>query len=54
MSRTLVKLLGLKKVYDQKGDRVSKNDKSCHICSLRPKGVFLVTYENYGTLSLHD
>ena len=35
---------------DQNGDRVSKNDKSCHICSTRQKGVF-VKYEKYGTLS---
>ena len=40
MSRTLVKLLGLVKVYDQKGDRVSKNDNNCQICCLRQKGVF--------------
>ena len=37
---------------DQNGNRVSKNDKSCHICSMRLKGV-LVTYEKYGTMFIY-
>ena len=32
------KLSGLVKVCDQIVDRVSKNDKSCHICSITLKG----------------
>ena len=34
-------------------DRVSKNDKICHICILRQKGVFLRN-EKYGTLSIYE
>ena len=37
---------------DQNGDRVSKNDESCHTCSMRLKGV-LVKFEKYGTLSMY-
>ena len=40
------------KVCDQNGDRVSKNDKSYHICSIKLKGL-LVKYEKYGTLSIY-
>ena len=36
------------KYSDQKGDRVSQNDKRCHICSIK---LFSRTYEKYGTLS---
>ena len=52
MRRSLVELSGLVKVYDQNGDSVSKNDKSCHICSMTQKGVF-AKYEKYGTLSIY-
>ena len=34
---------------DQNGDRVSMNDKSCHICILSLEGV---ENEKYGTLSI--
>ena len=40
--------MGLEKVCDQNGDRVSKNDKSCHIYGIRLKCV-LSKYEKYGT-----
>ena len=36
--------VGISEGCDQNGDRVSKNDKSCHICSMRLKAV-LVKYE---------
>ena len=39
-------------VCDQNGDRVSKNNKSCHICSMRVKRL-LVKYEKYGTLYMY-
>ena len=32
--------VGISKVCDQNGHRVSKNDKICQICSIRLKGVF--------------
>ena len=38
-------------VCDQSGDRLSKNDKSCHICS-RNKGGFSRTMENMGYVYL--
>ena len=34
---------------DQNGDRVSKNNKSCHICNIR----LLMKYEKYGALSIY-
>ena len=34
MRRSMVKLSGINDVCDQNGDRVTKNDKSCHICSI--------------------
>ena len=37
---------------DQNGERVSKNGKSCHICSMRLKGM-TVKYEEYETLSIY-
>ena len=45
-------IVGISEGCDQNGDRVSKNDKSCHICIMRLKGV-LVKYEKYGTLSMY-
>ena len=45
MRRTFLKLQGLLKAYVQNDDMVSKNDKSCHICSMKQKGVFLAKYE---------
>ena len=44
-------IVGISEGSDQNGDRVSKNDKSCHIHRMRPKGV-LVKYEKYVTLSI--
>ena len=40
-------IVGVSAGCDQNDDRVSKNDKSCHICSMRPK-VVLVKYRNMG------
>ena len=50
--RSLVKFVGVSWVYDKNGDRVSKNDKSYHICSMRLKKV-LEKLENYETLSIY-
>ena len=33
-------MVGIGEVCDQNGDRVSRNDKSCHICSDRLKRTF--------------
>ena len=44
--------VGTSKICNRNGDRGSKTDKSCLICSMRLKNV-LVKYEKYGTLSLH-
>ena len=38
-------------VFDQNDNRVSRNDKSCHICSMRLKRL-LAKHEKYGTLSI--
>ena len=40
MLNTVAKWSGLAKVCDQNGDRLSKNDRSCHICSMIQKNVF--------------
>ena len=45
--------VGISEVCDQNGVRVSKNNKSCHICSMRLKSV-LAQYEKYGALSMHN
>ena len=37
----------------QDGDRVSKDNKSYHICSIRLK-MSLAKYETYGTLSMYN
>ena len=44
--------VGISKSCDQNGDRVSKNDLSCHICIMRLMGV-LVKHGKYGTLSIN-
>ena len=44
-------IVGESKNYDQNSDRVSRNDKSCNICSLRQKGL-IVKYGKHGTLSI--
>ena len=45
-----VKFFGISEVWDQSGDKVSKNFKSCHICCIR--WLFLTEYEKYGTLCI--
>ena len=42
------KLLRLVDICDQNGDRVSKYNKSCHICSLRQKELY-INIIKYGT-----
>ena len=44
-------IVGISEGCGQKGDRVSKKDKSCHIRNMSLKGV-LVKFEKYGTLSI--
>ena len=44
--------VGTSKVCDQNGNRVSKTNYSCHICSMRLKSV-LAKYEKYGTLFIN-
>ena len=51
MRRSLVNLLGIVKVCDKSGDRMSKTNYSCNIC-MRLKGVLDKT-EKYGTLCIH-
>ena len=46
-------IVGIIEDCDQNCDRVSKNDKIFHICSMRLKSV-LVRYEKYGTLSMSE
>ena len=50
-SKIISQIVRISKVYDQHGERVSKNDKSCHICSTRLKRLF-AKYEKFGTLSI--
>ena len=45
-------MVEVSEVYDQNGNRVSKNDKSCHIFGIRLKGVWAKS-EKYGTLSMY-
>ena len=35
--KIISQIVGVSKISDQNGDKVSKNDKSCHICSKRLK-----------------
>ena len=44
-------IVGESKNHDQNSDRVSRNDKSCNICSLRQKGL-MVKNGKHGTLSI--
>ena len=53
MRRSLVKIVGISLICDKNGDRVSKNGKSSHICSMRLK-VVLVKYQKYRTLSMYN
>ena len=53
MRRSLVKIVRNVKNWDQNRDRVSHNDKSCHICSMKLKCIS-VKYEKYGTLSIYN
>ena len=41
------RIVGISEDCDQNGERVSKTDKSCHVCIMRLKGV-LVKYEKMG------
>ena len=55
-------IVGVSKICDQNGDRVSKNVKSCHICSMRlkrlltenKKNMELCLYVTYEVISLHE
>ena len=47
-------IVGISELYDQNGDRVSKNVKSCHICSMRLIGVFMAQYEKSETLFTYE
>ena len=38
--KIISQIVGISEVLGQNADRVSKNDKSCHIFSIRLKGVF--------------
>ena len=38
--RIFSKIVGISEVCDKSGDGVSKNNKSCHICSMRLKRIF--------------
>ena len=49
--RSLVKFVRFNEDCDQHGDRMSKNDESCHIW-IRWLKVNLVYYEKYGTQSI--
>ena len=51
--KIISQMVGISESCDPNVDRVSRNDKSCHICSLRLKDV-LVKYEKYGTLSIYN
>ena len=46
-------IVGINEVCNQNYDWVSKNDKSCHICSIKAKRFLLPKYEKCGTLSLN-
>ena len=46
-------IVGVFKVCDHNVDRVSKNDKICHICSMTLKRL-LVKCDKYGTWSIYD
>ena len=54
MLNTVAKWSGLAKVCDQNGDRLSKNDRSCHICSMIQKNVFFARHEKYEMMSIND
>ena len=49
MRRSLVKFSMLVKTVNQNVDRMSKKDKSCHICSVQLNGILV----KYGTLSMY-
>ena len=37
--KIISQIVGISETFDQNGDRVAKNDKSCHICIMGIKGV---------------
>ena len=37
-------IVGISKSWDQNGDRVSKYAKSCHVCSIKLKGLLMKCY----------
>ena len=45
---------GLVKSFDQKIDRVPRNDNSCHTSSMRLKKGVSKNKEKYGTLSIYN
>ena len=51
-TNTHIKIVRISEGCPQNGDRVSKNNVSCHICIRWPKSV-LVRYEKYGTISIY-
>ena len=56
MKVIISQIVGISEYRDQNGDRVSKYDKSCNICSIKTIRV-LAKYEQYekcGTLSMHE
>ena len=46
--KIISQIMGIREVCDQSGDRVSRNDKSCHICSMRVQSVFSKNMKNMG------
>ena len=51
--KIISQIVQVNEVCDQNGDKVSKSNKSCHIYSIRQKGL-LALYEKCGTLSVND
>ena len=49
--KIISQIVGISWACDQNGDSVSKNGKSCHICSMGIKKV-LIEYKKYGILSI--
>ena len=52
IEKIISQIVRIGEVCDHIGDRVSKNDKSCHICSTRLKRTY-AKYEKYGALSIY-
>ena len=51
MRRSFINLSGFAQSVGQNGDRVSKNNKICPICSIRQKKGLFAKYDKYATLS---